>query len=157
GVAAGLAILARATGVALLPSLALLAWREKNRARPLLALAAAIPLAAVYPIVLWAKVGDPWAFAHAEDQWHRHVSQAGPLGGIWPGLRAGWDGLRQVVTGHGTNVPGTVPMHAAAVNLEGVAFLALFVVLTAVAWRRFGAPYGLFGAVSLAIPLSVPS
>jgi len=24
-------------------------------------------------------------------------------------------------------------------------------------WRRFGAPYGLFAAVSLAIPLSVPS
>jgi hypothetical protein len=26
-----------------------------------------------------------------------------------------------------------------------------------VAWRRFGAPYGLFAALSLALPLSVPS
>ena len=26
-----------------------------------------------------------------------------------------------------------------------------------IAWRRFGAPYGLFAALSLAIPLSVPS
>ena len=26
-----------------------------------------------------------------------------------------------------------------------------------VAWRRFGAPYGLFSALSLAIPLSMPS
>ena len=36
-------------------------------------------------------------------------------------------------------------------------FLVLFAVLTVVAWRRFGAPYGLFAALSLAIPLSVPS
>jgi hypothetical protein len=48
-------------------------------------------------------------------------------------------------------------MHAAAVNLEGVVFLAIFLVLTVIAWRRFGAPYGLFAALSLAIPLSVPS
>ena len=34
---------------------------------------------------------------------------------------------------------------------------SLLVALTVVAWRRFGAPYGLFAAVSLAIPLSVPS
>src|SRR5205085_2058693 len=120
------------------------AWRERRRGQALLGVAAAIPIAAVYPIVLWAKLGDPWAFKGAEDQWHRHLSPAGPLGGIWHGLRAGWDGLRQIVTGHGTNVPGTVPMHAAAVNLECVVFLALFVVLAVVAWRRFGAPYGLF-------------
>src|SRR5207247_2285816 len=34
---------------------------------------------------------------------------------------------------------------------------SLAVALTVIAWRRFGAPYGLFAAVSLAIPLSVPS
>ena len=43
------------------------------------------------------------------------------------------------------------------VNLEGVVALALFVALTIVAWRRFGAPYGLYAAGSLALPLSVPS
>ena len=48
-------------------------------------------------------------------------------------------------------------MRVAAVNLEALAFLALFVALTVVAWRRFGAPYGLFAALSLALPLSVPS
>jgi hypothetical protein len=157
GIAAGLAILTRSVGIALLPSLVLLAWRERQRGRALLGVAAAIPLAAVYPIVLWAKLGDPWAFRSAEDDWHRHLSPAGPFGGLWHGLVAGWDGLRQVVTGHGTTVSGAAPMHAAAVNLEGVVFLALFTFLTMVAWRRFGAPYGLFAAVSLAIPLSVPS
>ena len=49
------------------------------------------------------------------------------------------------------------PVHVAAVNLEAFVFLALFVVLSAVAWRRFGAPYGLFAAVALAIPLSLPA
>ena len=33
----------------------------------------------------------------------------------------------------------------------------LFVPLTVVAWRRFGAPYGLFAMLSLALPLSYPS
>ena len=48
-------------------------------------------------------------------------------------------------------------MRVAAVNLECFVFLSSCVVLTVIAWRRFGAPYGLFAAVSLAIPLSVPS
>jgi hypothetical protein len=48
-------------------------------------------------------------------------------------------------------------MHAAAENVQALAFLVLFIVLAVVAWRRFGAAYGLFAAVSLAIPLSYPS
>ena len=43
------------------------------------------------------------------------------------------------------------------VSLEALAFLVLFVALAVVAWRTFGAPYGLFAAVGLALPLSVPS
>jgi hypothetical protein len=54
-------------------------------------------------------------------------------------------------------VQNSDPDRVAALNLQGLAFLALFVLLTVVAWRRFGAPYGLFCATSLAIPLSVPS
>jgi hypothetical protein len=157
GVVAGLAILARSVGIALLPALAVLAWRERRRGRALLGLASALPVAAAYPLVLWAQLGDPFAFVSAQDEWHRHLSRAGPLGGVWHGLVAGWNGLRQIVTGHGTSISGAEPMHAAAVNLEGVAFLGLFVVLTAVAWRRFGAPYGLFALLSLAVALSVPS
>jgi hypothetical protein len=157
GLAAGLAILTRSVGIALLPSLALLAWRERSRGRALAGVAAALPVAAIYPIVLWAKVGSPLAFKDAEDDWHRHLSPAGPFGGIWHGLVAGWNGLRQIVTGHGTSISGAAPMHAAAVNLEGAVFLVLFAFLAVVAWRRFGAAYGLFAALSLAIPLSVPS
>jgi hypothetical protein len=43
------------------------------------------------------------------------------------------------------------------VNLEGLVALLLFAALAVVAWRRFGAPYGLYAAGSLALPLSFPS
>jgi Mannosyltransferase (PIG-V) len=162
GLVAGLALLTRPVGVALLPALALLAWRSPKRRDALAQLAVAPLLFAVYPLVLWWQRDDPWAFARAQDIWSRHVSYAGPLGGIWDGLRAGWAGVRQLVSGSHTTtywpaVEGTDPMRVAAVNLEALAFLVLFVALTIVAWRRFGAPYGLFAALSLAIPLSVPS
>jgi len=157
GLVAGLAILTRAAGLALLPALALLAWRQRERLRALGGVALALPVAAVYPLVLWQQVDDPWAFSDAQDRWHRHFSAAGPFGGIWDGLVAGWRGLEQFVVGHGTNVPGSDPMHAAAENLQALVFLVLLIALTVVAWRRFGAPLGLFAAVSLAIPLSYPS
>lgn len=158
GVVCGLAILARPNGVALLPALVLLARRESWR------LLVAAPLAALYPVYLWWKLGDPWAFAHAERGWHRHLSPAGPLGGVWDGLRAGWAGARQLASGSNAHPYWTAvspadsaPLRTAALNLELLAFLVLFVLLAVVAWRRFGAPYGLFAALSLAIPLSVPS
>jgi Mannosyltransferase (PIG-V) len=157
GVVAGLAILTRAAGLALLPALALLAWRSHDRVRALGGLALALPVAAVYPLVLWHQLGDPFAFTDAQERWHRHLSHAGPLGGAWDGLVAGWRGLEQFVVGHGTRVAGASPNHAAAENLQALVFLGLFIALTVVVWRRFGAPYGLFAATSLAIPLSYPS
>jgi hypothetical protein len=162
GAAAGLAWLTRPLGIALLPALALLAWREPRRGRALLRLAAAPALFALYPLYLWWKVGDPLAFVHAEGTWSRHVSPAGPLGGVWDGLRAGWAGVRQLASGsdatrYWSAVQDSDPDRVAAINLAQLAFLVVFLVLTVVAWRRFGAPYGLFAALSLAIPLSVPS
>jgi hypothetical protein len=72
--------------------------------------------------------------------------------------------VRQLAAGSGGHVYWTAvspersdPVRTAAINLEYLAFLALFVALTVVAWRRFGAPYGLFAACSLAIPLSTPA
>jgi hypothetical protein len=162
GVVTGLALLTRPVGFALLPALALLGWRERDRLRALASLAVAPVLFAAYPLYLWRAEGDPWAFVHAQRLWSRHLSPAGPLGGIWDGLRAGWAGVEQLASGSHTHVYWTAvrntdPIRAATLNLEDLAFLVLFVALTIVAWRRFGAPYGLFAALSLAIPLSVPS
>ena len=158
GAVAGLALLTRPTALALLPPLALLARRRSWQ------LLTALPIAAVYPLLLWRRIGDPWAFAHAEGTWHRHLSAAGPLGGSWDALRAGWAGVRQLASGSNAHVYWTAvspadspPLRTAALNVELLAFLVLFVALTVVAWRHVGAPYGLFAALSLAIPLSVPS
>jgi hypothetical protein len=162
GVAAGLALLTRPVAVALLPALVLLAWRSPN-ARPALARLAIAPvLFAAYPLLLWQQRGDPWAFLHAQGIWSRKLSPAGPFGGIWNGLRAGWAGVEQLASGSHTHaywpgVEGTDPMRVAAVNLECLAALVVFSFLAVAAWRRFGAPYGLFSAISLAIPLSFPS
>jgi hypothetical protein len=144
GLLSGLAILTRVTGVALLPALAVLAWRARDRRRAFGGLALALPVATAYPLLLWQQVGDPWAFWNAQDQWHRHLSRAGPLGGIWQALI------------HWTPTHAEF-QHAIAVNAEGLVALVLFSVLTVVAWRRFGTPYGLFAALSLALPLSYPS
>ncbi|HVD12412.1 MAG TPA: mannosyltransferase family protein [Gaiellaceae bacterium] len=162
GTVTGLALLTRPTAAALLPALALLAWRERERIRALASLAVAPLLFAAYPVYLWRAEGDPWAFLHAQRLWSRHLSPAGPLGGIWDGLRAGWAGIQQFASGSHTHaywkpVQDADPIRVATLNLEMLAFLVLFVVLTVIAWRRFGAPYGLFAALSLAIPLSVPS
>ena len=162
GIAAGLAWLTRPIGIALLPALALIAWRAPRRARALLELAAAPAVFALYPLYLWWRLDDPFAFLNAEDTWGRHLSPAGPLGGLWDGLRAAWAGVRQLASGSDTTrywsaVQDTDPDRVAAINLAQLAFLLLFAFLTVVAWRRLGAPYGLFAAISLAIPLSVPS
>jgi Mannosyltransferase (PIG-V) len=162
GALTGLATLTRIAGVALLPALLLIAWRRPERRRALAGLALAPVLFAAYPLYLGLAHGNAFAFAKAQGTWSRHLSPAGPFGGIWDGLRAGWAGVRQLVSGSHTHyywspVRDTDPMRAAAVNLEALLFLVVLVVLTVVAWRRFGAPYGLFAAVSLAVPLSVPS
>jgi hypothetical protein len=162
GAAAGLAMLTRPLGVALLPALALLAWRDARRGRALSGLAVAMPIFALYPLLLWWRLGDPWAFARVESAWHRHLSPLGPLGGIWDGLRAGWAGVRQLLAGSGgpvfwPSVHGTSAIGTAFTNLTYLGFLAVFVLLTVVVWRRFGAALGLFAAVSLAVPLSEPS
>jgi hypothetical protein len=162
GAVCGLALLTRPIAVALLPALALLAWRSPNARRNLARLGVAPLIFAVYPLLLWIQRGDPLEFLHAQGFWSRELSPAGPLGGIWNGLRAGWAGIEQLASGSHTHtywpaVTGTDPMRVAFVNLECLAALVLFAALTVVAWRRFGAPYGLYSALSLAIPLSMPS
>jgi 4-amino-4-deoxy-L-arabinose transferase-like glycosyltransferase len=162
GAVTGLALLTRPTAAALLPALALLAWHERDRVRALASLAVAPLIFAAYPLYLWQAEGDAWAFLRAQRLWSRHLSPAGPLGGIWDGVRAGWAGVEQLASGSHTHrywtpVQDADPIRVATLNLEMLAFLVLFVVLTVIAWRRFGAPYGLFAALSLAIPLSVPS
>lgn len=143
GAVAGLAMLTRPVGIALLPALALLAWRSVERRRALLGVAASLPLAALYPLGLWLWIGEPLAPLRAQEGiWERALSWAGPLGGLWQGLAA---------------LADADPARTFALNVQLLAFTALFLGLAALAWRRFGAPYGVFALVSLAIPLSFPA
>ena len=136
-------MLTRPVGIALLPALAVLAWRAEDRRRALLRLAVAVPIAAVYPILLAFWIGEPFAFLRAQDGiWQRDFSWAGPLGGLWDGVAV---------------LFADRPGRDLALNLEQLGFTLAFLALAVVSWRRFGAPYGLFALVSLAIPLSFPS
>jgi SAM-dependent methyltransferase len=159
---AGLAVLTRFAGLALLPALAVLAWRSPARKRALASLAVAPALFALYPLLLQQQTGKPLAFVDAQrDGWQRELSPLGPLGGLWDGLRAAVAGVRQLAVGRDGAVywpvQGTDPLRVAALNLEQLAFTLAFIGLAVYAWRRFGAPYGLFALGSLAIPLSVPT
>ena len=162
GVTAGLALLTRPVGVALLPALALLAWRSPDPRGALLRLAAAPVAFLAYPLLLWADIGRPLEFASAQEEgWQRSLSPVGPLGGLWDGTRAGWAGARQLAAGADEAIywPEAAgdPLRVAAQNIEQLAFAVLFVALAVVAWKRLGAPYGLFAGLSLALPLSVPA
>lgn len=153
----GLALLTRPSALALLVALA---WLARHRLRDLAALCLAPLLFCVYPLVLRLSGRSAFAFLHAEGSWHRHASPAGPFGGVWDGLRAGWAGIRQLASGSAEHVYWPIsgaPLHVASVNLEGLGFLLGFAWLTWLAWRRLGSAYGIFAAASLAIPLSVPS
>ena len=132
GAAAGLALLTRSAGVALLPALVVFAWRQPQRLRALAGVAIAPLLFALYPALLALWIGRPRAFLDAQQVvWERRLSPAGPLGGLAAGIQH-----------------HAVPDVSVAVAL---------LVLGVVAWRRLGAPYGLYALASVALPLSFVS
>jgi hypothetical protein len=160
GVATGLATLTRVSGVMLLPALAVLAWRASNRLGALARLAIAVPIIALWPLYLGLKYHRPFVFLTAQRAgWDRHLSSAGPFGGAWDGLVAGWRGVRQLVAGSGHNYFPDIDhsaMYGAGLNLEQLGYAVLLAGLGVYAWRALGAAYGIFVLASLALPLSDP-
>lgn len=102
--------------------------------------------------------GQGLAPLHAHGLWFRHF--AGPLGGVWDGAVAAWDGLRQLVHGPGPPIyfpqAGGNPLVVAEQNL--ILFAALVVALVALVgvFRRLPAMYGVYAVAMLALPLSYP-
>jgi Mannosyltransferase (PIG-V) len=132
GAAAGLALLTRSAGIALLPALAVFAWRSRDRGRALASLVLATALFALYPLMLAVWIGHPLGFLDAQKAiWERHLSPLGPLGGVIAAVA-----------------------HAELLDLSVAVGL---VALGIVAWRRLGAPYGLYALTSVALPLSFVS
>jgi hypothetical protein len=131
-VLAGLALLTRPQGAALVPALAVFAWQARPVWHRTLGLTAVpVGIFLVYPLALWAWVGRPLAFLDAEDQWDRHLSWLGPFGGPLDAARDG--------------------------DVVELAFAAVMVTLAVAAWRRLGAPYGLFALGALALAAAAPS
>ncbi len=150
GLVCGLTILTRVAGIALLPALAIIAWRSGKRRRALLSLAAAPLVASIHLLVVHDARGSLDDLFGAQALWQRHLSPAGPLGGIWHGLGKAWTTALEL------GEPGGPDLLWPS-ELLNAGFLILFIVLTVVAWRRVGVPYGLFAALSLALPLSFPA
>ncbi len=132
GCLAGLALLTRSAGVALLPALVVFAWRSPDRWRALAGTALAPALFLLYPLLLAVWIDRPLAFLDAQKVvWERHVSPIGPLGGLVAAAQH-----RQVLD---------------------LAVAAVVTVLGVVAWRRIGAPYGIYVLSSVTLPLAVYS
>ena len=159
----GLALLTRPAGFALLPALALLAWRSpRPGARARLAGVApgavralpALPVArGRRPLAFMRRTGDLDAAPLAG-----RARSAGSGTGCAPaGPESASSPRAPTRTSTGAQSRTATPTASPRSTSQGLAFLVLFLALTVVAWRRFGAPYGLFCAASLAIPLSVPS
>jgi len=129
GLAGGLALLTRSSGFALIPALAVIAWREPDRRRALAGVALVPTLFLLYPLMLALWIGRPLAFVDAQSVvWERRLSPAGPFGGIIAAVE-----------------------HRELVDL-GVAFA--LVALGIVAWRRIGPAYGVYALTSVALPLT---
>ena len=113
---------------------------------------------AAYMLYLGITTGDALAPLRAESVWLHHF--AGPLGGVWAGVVAAWDGLRQLL--HGPAPPvyftkaGGDPLMVAGQNLVLFAFLVLGAVATIGVFARLPFAYGAWVLVSLAVPLSDP-
>ena len=130
-VVAGLAILTRAQGLALLPALALFAWRSERRVRSLALLAVPVALFLVYPLVLEVWIGHGLAFLDAQRVWDRSLAPLGPLGGLVQAIGEG--------------------------DVLGPLLAIALVALAVLAWRVLGAPYGVYALAALAIPMAFPS
>jgi hypothetical protein len=102
--------------------------------------------------------GEALAPFHAQEAWHRHF--AGPFVGVLDGLRAAFDGARQLISGQSHHIyfSSTVgsPTVAADHNLVLLGFLVLALVMLAGVLRRLPRAYGLYVLAELALPLSYP-
>jgi hypothetical protein len=113
---------------------------------------------AAYVLFLSLSIHDGLAPFRAQQVWYR--SFAGPFGGVWTGIVAAWDGIRQLV--HGPPPPiyftkaGGNPLTVAGQNLMLFAFLVLAVIALVGAFRTLPVAYGGYCLASLAMPLSYP-
>jgi hypothetical protein len=135
------------------------ALRPRYRPRGDLLWLALVPAGTgAYMAYLALSGGEATLPFHAQEVWSRHF--AGPFVGVWYGLRAAFDGVRQLLSGQGrhayfTPVAGD-PLVAAGHDVTLFAFLALAVPMLVGTLRRLPFAYGAYVLAALALPLSYP-
>jgi len=112
----------------------------------------------LYMAYLGLSGGDPLAPLHAQDVWGRHF--AGPYLGVWDGIKAAFEGARQLLSAQRTHVyfplAAGSPFVSAGHNLMLLAFLLAAVPLFVMALRVLPLAYGVYAIAALAVPLSYP-
>ncbi|WP_320670179.1 mannosyltransferase family protein [Patulibacter defluvii] len=166
GVLGLLAALTRSAGVVLVVALLATAgerwWRARRAAadgdrggwspRPALLAAAAVPLGTVAFLVGLALGGHPWDQPFAvQGEWGRE--SAGPLVGVAEGVRAGADGVAQLLGW----VAAQGPTSTAWMNVGLLATLAVAVAALIGAARRLPPAYAAYAGCALLLPLSTPA
>ena len=165
GVLGALAVATRLIGLALIPTLLVLLWPRDRTPRELVrpVAVALVPTTLLgYMLYLHHRFGDAFAFSRAQSEfWNRHVSHAGPLGGLWAATvdakRGALELLRHLPRSQG--YPSGLQPHDvwASWNVLQFALLVLALWLTVEAWRRLGPALGLYSVATIAIFLSSPA
>jgi Mannosyltransferase (PIG-V) len=136
-----------------------LGMRPRYRVRRDVLWLALLPAGVIlYGAYLALAGGEPLAPLHAQEVWSRHF--AGPYVGIWDGLRAAFEGARQLLSGQRHHIYFPTghdsPFVMAGHNLMLVAFLAAAVPAVVGVVRRLPLAYGAYVLAALALPLSYP-
>ncbi len=112
----------------------------------------------LYMAYLCLHGGDALAPFHAQNVWGRHF--AGPYLGVWDGVKAAFEGARQLLSAQRAHVyfPAAAgsPLVSAGHNLMLLAFLLAAVPLFVMALRVLPLAYGVYAIAALALPLSYP-
>jgi hypothetical protein len=112
----------------------------------------------LYLAYLVLSGGDALEPFHAQDVWGRHF--AGPYLGMWDGIRAAFEGARQLLSGQQAHLYYPITGDSAFINSEHNLLLLAFLIAAAVAivgvLRLLPLAYGVYVIAALALPLSYP-
>jgi hypothetical protein len=112
----------------------------------------------LYGAYLALAGGSALAPLHAQEVWSRHF--AGPYVGAWDGLKAAFEGARQLLSFQRRHVyfptGADSPFVGAGHNLMLFAFLAAAAPAVVGVVRRLPLAYGMYVIAALALPLSYP-
>ncbi len=148
GAAGALAVCTRVNGIMALPALAWLAWRAAGtdrgqRLRAAAGLGIVVAGFAAWCGYVYALSGNPFEWAASITRWNYQPGQTP------------WQGLAGLVTAMATRPYSFLTLeHAAPYDLLNGATALGAVLAIPFVWRRFGAGYGLFMLLNLALPLS---